>query len=68
MMVQDIFMSPGTCCPFVLKQASVPIDNTTVCNTTSHLQGQITDNMFCAGHGGNDACSVSRDQCTAYKM
>ncbi|CAC5409322.1 Chymotrypsin-like elastase family member 2B,Prostasin,Transmembrane protease serine 3,Transmembrane protease serine 11F,Trypsin,Transmembrane protease serine 11E,Tryptase gamma,Transmembrane protease serine 9,Transmembrane protease serine 11D,Trypsin V-B,Tryptase delta,Cationic trypsin,Transmembrane protease serine 11G,Transmembrane protease serine 7,Cationic trypsin-3,Transmembrane protease serine 5,Polyserase-2,Tryptase,Transmembrane protease serine 11A,Tryptase alpha/beta-1,Plasminogen,Chymotrypsinogen len=47
----------GTCCPFVLKQAAVPIDDLYMCNETSNLQGQITENMFCAGKGGNDACN-----------
>lgn len=48
----------GTCCPFVLKQAAVPIDDLYSCNETSNLHGQITENMFCAGIGGNDACNV----------
>ena len=50
--------STGTCCPYVLKQAAVPIVDTALCNGTTMLTGEITENMFCAGQGGNDACHV----------
>jgi hypothetical protein len=55
------FVISGTCCPYVLKQAAIPVLDTRKCNETSHLAGQITDNMFCAGYnrGGIDACHVS---------
>lgn len=45
-----------SCCPDVLKQAMVQIDDLYQCNQTSHLHGQITKNMICAGNGENDAC------------
>ncbi|ESO83964.1 hypothetical protein LOTGIDRAFT_184009 [Lottia gigantea] len=47
-----------TCCPDVLKQAMVPVLNTTLCNSTNHYNGRVLDSMFCAGYTSQhiDAC------------
>jgi len=43
-----------------LKQAAVPIINQETCNSAAWLAGDVTDNMFCAGHPGgqHDGCEV----------
>jgi secreted trypsin-like serine protease len=42
-----------------LQQVSVPIVSNAVCNASNAYNGQITDNMLCAGYalGGKDSCS-----------
>ncbi|XP_066304565.1 plasminogen-like isoform X2 [Branchiostoma lanceolatum] len=42
----------------ILQQAKVPIIATQTCNSRNYYNGQITDNMICAGYtqGGVDAC------------
>lgn len=50
----------GTGFRSVLKQAAVPLINRTLCNSQQWLAGDVTDNMFCAGHpnGQHDGCEV----------
>ncbi|XP_055955066.1 ovochymase-1 [Patella vulgata] len=48
----------GTCCNNVLKQAMVPVLNTSICNSQDYYHGDVLDTMFCAGYfkGQVDAC------------
>ncbi|XP_064629748.1 deleted in malignant brain tumors 1 protein-like [Lineus longissimus] len=48
----------GTCCSGKLKQAMVPIVDRTKCNRADYYNGDVTNNMICAGYdvGGHDAC------------
>ncbi|XP_073795406.1 trypsin isoform X2 [Danio rerio] len=44
----------------ILRTVKLPIVSTAVCNGTDSFNGNITENMICAGYstGGKDACKV----------
>uniref|UniRef100_A0A672NN61 trypsin n=1 Tax=Sinocyclocheilus grahami TaxID=75366 RepID=A0A672NN61_SINGR len=44
--------------PATLRTVKLPIVSSTVCNATDSFNGNITENMICAGYseGGKDAC------------
>ncbi|XP_059144990.1 ovochymase-2-like [Physella acuta] len=48
----------GTCCAGKLKQAMVPIINTTLCSSDDFYGSRLLDHMVCAGYpdGGIDSC------------
>ncbi|XP_071940890.1 serine protease hepsin-like [Antedon mediterranea] len=47
----------GTGFETVLKEAAVPIIETTICNSTNYYNGDISIRMMCAGDGGEDTCT-----------
>ena len=51
-------LSSGGYFPNQLYEVEVPIITNSLCNDVSHYNGQITENMMCAGlsDGGKDAC------------
>ncbi|XP_062871599.1 trypsin [Trichomycterus rosablanca] len=53
------FTTPNGGIPASLHTAMVPIVSSTRCNSTDSYNGNITENMICAGYaeGGTDACS-----------
>lgn len=55
------FTSPTGGTPTSLHTAIVPIISSAYCNRTDSYDGNITENMICAGYadGGTDACNVS---------
>lgn len=46
--------------PSTLRTVMLPIISTTTCNSSESFNGNITENMLCAGYavGGKDACQV----------
>ncbi|KAA0706669.1 Trypsin [Triplophysa tibetana] len=52
------FTSPTGGIPLTLRTVMLPIVSTSVCNSTDSFNGNITENMICAGYssGGKDAC------------
>lgn len=50
----------ATCCANLLKQAEVPLIDTSTCNQSDYYDGLLLDHMVCAGYenGGTDACDV----------
>ncbi|KAI8521417.1 Suppressor of tumorigenicity 14 protein [Branchiostoma belcheri] len=51
----------GSSLPNILQQGKVPVVDRSTCNSGSYYNGQITNNMICAGYrqGGVDACQVT---------
>ncbi|KAK2885320.1 hypothetical protein Q8A67_016157 [Cirrhinus molitorella] len=52
------FTTPTGGIPATLRTVKLPIVSSTVCNGTDSFNGNITENMICAGYseGGKDAC------------
>ncbi|XP_051517868.1 trypsin [Myxocyprinus asiaticus] len=52
------FTTPTGGIPQTLRTVKLPIVSTAVCNSTESFNGNITENMICAGYsaGGKDAC------------
>ncbi|XP_005103818.1 plasma kallikrein [Aplysia californica] len=48
----------GTCCQDLLKQAAVPVMNTSLCSQPDYYGSRVKEGMMCAGYpqGGVDAC------------
>lgn len=57
------YTSPSTGgIPSTLRTVTLPIVSTQRCNSSVSFNGNITENMICAGYsaGGKDACKVRR--------
>lgn len=54
------YTSPSGQIPSTLRTVTLPIVSTEKCNSSESFNGQITENMLCAGYsmGGKDACKV----------
>lgn len=51
-----------------LQQVQVELINSSTCNADNAYQGEVTENMLCAGGGGSDTCQVSTKALTQFRQ